>query len=104
MDVRTFQIMTRRQNRHMSIAVYISVLAVADNITLLIGKFSYNTKHEAYVSELPKSPVVNIILYLYICGDPAPGTESLTLSSMKEGFQCFCHYVSNKFLEKKFQL
>ena len=30
--------MTQRHNRHMSIAVYISVMAVTDNITLLGGK------------------------------------------------------------------
>ena len=33
-----FQVMPQRHNRHMSIAVYISVLAVTDNITLLGGK------------------------------------------------------------------
>ena len=33
-----FQVMTQRHNRQMSIAVYISVLAVTDNITLLGGK------------------------------------------------------------------
>ena len=36
--------MTQRHNRHMSIAVYISVLAVTDNITLIVGKYSLTTE------------------------------------------------------------
>ena len=36
-----FQVMTQRHNRHMSIAVYISVLAVTDNITLVFGKLPF---------------------------------------------------------------
>ena len=33
------QVMVQRHNRHMSISVYISVLAVTDSITLLFGEF-----------------------------------------------------------------
>ena len=33
------QVMTQRHNRHMSIAFYISVLAVTDNITLVFGMY-----------------------------------------------------------------
>ncbi len=32
------QVMTQKHNRHLSIAVYISVLAIADNITLIFGE------------------------------------------------------------------
>ena len=33
-----FQVMIQRHNRHMSISLYISVLAVADTIVLLLGR------------------------------------------------------------------
>ena len=45
--------MTQRHNRHMAIAVYISVMAVTDNITLLGGKSHFlppaNEDCEGYV-------------------------------------------------------
>ena len=33
-----FQVMVQRHNRHMSFSLYISVLAITDTISLLIGR------------------------------------------------------------------
>ena len=38
-----FQVMVQRHNRHMSLSVYISALAVSDTVALILSKSSFYT-------------------------------------------------------------
>ena len=65
-DVSVFQVMRQKHNRHVSISLYISALAVTDSIALLIGKFKLSSLPSIY-GHYPRVRVGNNFIPVCLC-------------------------------------